>query len=337
MTGWWQHNEQRDFPFLDRWGYDHVREQVMVGGDPLPRDFLVDAFFVFPVTSASSGGSGVDEGDRPETLSLVNLRPQSLMLNSITRNGGNDGVVVIVSPHFDFDDRVSAQDPRVWYRFEIQDTAQRWDRVPGTFFMASEGEGEEPMDYAGYGVLVLGRSPVGVPTGSAYSPRSFDKEPMPAFFEADCVVYAPVLLWSGVGLANKVPSRYVLPGGVTDLDGSTEPVATELRAVQVAMRAPTYPAIVNGYGTTVDVSSEKAVGLLGREGGGLGHACNGIPRLPDEEFVPVSCAGLVKVVGGVAPSGGDLRIEGGPGLATQSSPGLVTLVLDGEEVVGGSV
>ena len=343
MTGWWQHNEYRDYPFADRHGQYSVRPQATAGGALIPRDFLVDAFFVHSVSSASSGGAGVEEGDRPVSLDLVNHRPQGLVVVRIARTGGNDGVLVTVSPHVDFLARESGLLPRIYYEFEIPDTAGRWDKIMAPEMMAYGGDLEEvggPYEAGGYGILVVGRSPAEVPTGDVYSPRTYDGQLEPAHLEADCILYVPRVMLGQVSLATKVPSRYEVADGSVDLDGSPFPIASELRAVHVASRAsPIYfggrNPFAEGYNTLV-TADRGSLDVLGRLGEGLGHACEGIPRLPTDEE-PVSCSGLVKSVAGIVPAGGNLVIQGGPGITEETVPGRVTLVIDGEEVTGGPV
>lgn len=343
MTGWWQHNENRDYPFADRWSEYHVRQQAMAGGDLVPRNFLVDAFFVHSVSSASSGGSGAEEVYRPASLDLVNHRPQGLVVVRIARTGGDNGVLITVSPHTDFLARESGLLPRIYYEFEIPDTAERWDKIMAPEMMAYGGDPEEvggPYEVGGYGILVVGCSPVDVPTGEVYSPRTQDGYPQPAHLEADCVLYVPRVMLGAVSLATKVPSRYVVAEGAVDLDGSPFPITSELRAVHVTSRVvPGYFGARNPFATgynTLVTTNRGSLDILGKTGEGLGPACGGISRLPTDEE-PVSCAGLVKSVAGVVPTDGNLVITGGPGITAETELGLVTLVIDGEEVTGGSV
>lgn len=341
MTGWWQHNENRDFPFADRYGQYLVRQQATAGGVLIPRNFLVDAFFVHSVTSASSGGAGVEEDYRPYSLDLVNHRPQGLTVVRIA--GTNGGVLVTVSPHTDFLVREENLRPRIYYEFEIPDTAERWDKFLAPEMMAYGGDLEEvggPYAVGGYGILVVGCSPASVPVGAVFSLRVGDNEPEPASLEADCILYVPRVMLSQVSLAVQVPSRYVVVPESTDLDGSTFPTTRELRAVHVTSRVtPLYAGSPNpfrsGFNALVELEP-GSVALLGKEGEGLGHACTGINRLPSDAE-PVSCSGLVKSVAGVTPTGGNLVITGGPGISEVTEPGLVVLVVDGEEVTGGSV
>lgn len=343
MTGWWQHNEVRDFPLADRYGHYIARDQAEAGGTPIPRNFLVDAFFVCSVTSGSSGGSRVPEDERPVQLDTVNARPKGLVLVRIVRNLTNTGVLLTVSPHTDFQDREDNDLPRQYYEFEVLDTAQRWDKVMALEMFSDGGDpGEEGLPYlgGGYGILVIGTGPADVPVG-AVAVSSLDAPNQSVHFESDCILYTPVLLGGQVNLAMKVPSRHDLDPGAVDLDGSEEPITSELRAVLVTARGtPSYVGSLNplatGYNSRV-TTKKGSVLVEGAEGAGLGHQCDGLSRVPGSEVVPVSCSGLVKSLAGSVPEDRDLKILGENGLSVETEPGRVTLALDGEEVTGGSV
>lgn len=328
MNGWYSQNAGRQFPIHDtvESGAGGV---VVAGPGPLPHRLLLDAFFVVPCASDSSGehGSGTE---------IANLSPRSVYLVRVERAAPVTRFVF--SLFRDHTARVAAGDPSLACTFEANDSDASGTLLFSDLSLFANGVPPESGEFygnMGYGVLAVGDlSSLGL--ADAVYPvyiRASGVDVLGAMVDPECVVYRPAVMQ--IGLANQVPSGTAIDP-LPSVDGAPEPVVSQRRAVEVMRYAVSgVSTFVGGFNVDSELSGSD-LSLNGVRGGGLGIACDGVTRIPGNSVpAPFPCSSVIKSVAGVVPPGGDLTIAGGPGVDVATVPGRVVLIINGKEITSG--